>query len=1108
MQRLTATLSMVIMLTIGGFVLWTTTADAGRIEPHLEQALSQTAPDQTIPVMIRPVGTTVGSALKKELAHAYAKRSDRHRAAVTTLKSTATTTQRGILSALESAAYQGRVNDVRSFWIDNVITAQMTPTAIAEMANRADVDEIVQLPNVEFFHNMATGSETSATPADATVFDATPGLRAIKADSVWAMGYTGKGRLVATIDTGVDGEHNFLKDKWRGNNGYSLKESWFDPLGNETVPKYFPGDGDAHGTNVMGIIVAVQDSALRNDPDLDTVGVAPDAQWISAAVIDILGANIIEAMQWCADPDGDPNTEYDVPDVVNNSWGAQNAINGCSDVFWNAIDNVEASGAVMLFAAGNEGPGAKSIRNPANRATTDLNAFSVGMIDANNENFPIHPLSSLGPSDCDGVSIKPEVVAPGVAIQTTTPRGFMDQGVLGTSFAVPHVAGGILLMRECNPNLTVDQIKTILLNTARDLGAPGPDNTYGNGLIDLAAAIRAIPPNDQPALYIKKDYYTRPSPGGTTEMVIVLRSAGTTVDNVSVTVTSLDPRLSVVNGLASFGDFAAEGDTAGNFTAAFELAVDESAVQGERLAMRFQFSGSGGYSRTVNGAVQVGPTRDVDMYTHTAGNFTMSVTPYGIFGCHPLSESPRYGGLGYTYGNDATQSMFEGAFLVGTGPDQVSDDARDEDSFPDADFQTDPGGFLDVTEGGPIFAEETRAGFSDANAEHPIGVFIVQRTLVSDDPDEDDYLTIEYTIHNRSGAPLTNLHAGLYFDWDFPWGGGGSDFGGFDATEGVGWMVDEDGTRFRGVTVLTPPGTTSYHYFLNDPEVYSTDGNPENGWDGFTNAEKWAAMSGGFTQTVPTVAQDGSHLIATGPFDLAIGDSVTVAFAVIGALSEEDLIVSAQRARSGYSAGIVNVLPTNATFDAKVNGDNPDDKSVTIVNGTVAPIDYTASNNASWLTVSPPSGSILNGGVATLNLSASITGLEIGQYKDTITIVTSDEETADVMVGVTLNVNAESINPIDPNPFNPNDGPVTLRALFDTGVTPTGGRAAIYDITGEKVRDLKDNEISLGQNIAELTWDGRNDDKIVANGVYFGHVHIDVNNGKAFDKTYTIVLKK
>lgn len=1068
-------------------------AAAGRLGHDLENTILKAGPDDFIPVMIRIGGGVPGETLKRQIANVRS-RAERHRAAVESMQLTARMTHGPVLNELNGPAFTGRVRDVRDFWIDNIVTAQMTPSAAAEIASRVDVEEVLYLPPVEFYKSLAQPDLVS--PAEAQAGSASPGCKAIKADSAWRMGYTGKGRLVASLDTGVDGDQIFLKDKWRGNNGYSARESWFDPLDADSTPHTIPGSGDsdAHGTWTMGLMVAIQDQAVPGDASLDTVGVAFDAQWISAAVIDVLGANIIEALQWMADPDGDPNTELDVPDVVNNSWGSTNDVSGCSDVFWHAIDNVEAAGAAMVFVAGNEGNfGAMTIRNPANRVTTETNSFSVGMIDPHTGGYPIHYLSSRGPSDCDNATIKPEVVAPGVTIQSTHPGNLMVQNVLGTSFAAPHVAGAMALLREYNPNATVDEIKLALLNSAVDLGNVGPDNTYGSGLIDIPAAMKLLPANDQPSLYIKRDYYTRPAPGGSADMVIVLRSSGPAVSNVSVTLTSEDSRLTVTTGTASFGDFAAEGDTAGNFDSPFVLQVSSAALEGERLPVRFDITGSGSYTRTVYGAIQVGPAKSNELFTHDAGNFIMTVSNQATFGLSPDGLAPRHGGEGYIYGDDSEESLFEGAFLVGIDDVHVSDAARDRFTFPDVDFQVDRGGWIDFQEPGAEYAEETHAAFSDAAAENPIGLFVEQRTLASSDPANDDYLIAEYTIHNQSGAALDGLYAGMYFDWDFPWLSGARDNGGFDASEAVGWMRHRDQEKYRGLAVLTPPGMTSYQYFVNDPDIY----------DGFADEEKWLALSGGIVNTTPSITGDGSHLIATGPFTLASGEAVTVAFAIIGADSESDLFASTRSARNQYATGSITVVPSSLTFGGVVGGDDPADQSVTLTNNTALDADFTVTNTAlmSWMSVVPTSGNVSSGGTVSLDVMAHVGELEEGSYPDSIVIEFGGDESKTFRVNTVLNVDVASRLKVDPNPFNPSAGPVTLFVPLDEA-----GRveATVYDLTGEKVTDLPDFDLPAGSGT--ITWNGRNDDgDVVADGVYFCRV-LGVN--VYFARTYTIVLKK
>jgi serine protease len=67
----------------------------------------------------------------------------------------------------------------------------------------------------------------------------------------------------------------------------------------------------------------------------------------------------------------------------------------------------------------------------------------------------------------------------------------------GTSMATPHVSGAAaLLIANGNADAdedgitTPDEVRTVLQETAEDLGSPGRDNTYGWGLIDANAALQ------------------------------------------------------------------------------------------------------------------------------------------------------------------------------------------------------------------------------------------------------------------------------------------------------------------------------------------------------------------------------------------------------------------------------------------------------------------------------------------------------------------------------------------------------------------------------------------------------------------------------------------
>ncbi|HZH58577.1 MAG TPA: S8 family serine peptidase [Metabacillus sp.] len=90
-------------------------------------------------------------------------------------------------------------------------------------------------------------------------------------------------------------------------------------------------------------------------------------------------------------------------------------------------------------------------------------------------------------------AIKPDIVAPGVAIDSTIPDGYLS--LHGTSMAAPHVAGACALIKQAHPNWSPEQIKASLMNTAiklqDDKGRKLAPNEQGAGRINVKQAIEA-----------------------------------------------------------------------------------------------------------------------------------------------------------------------------------------------------------------------------------------------------------------------------------------------------------------------------------------------------------------------------------------------------------------------------------------------------------------------------------------------------------------------------------------------------------------------------------------------------------------------------------------
>ncbi len=327
--------------------------------------------------------------------------------------------------------------------------------------------ELAELPGVEVVRWDATiqGPGPSSAPTGVTDWN----LPATGVQGLWDLGHAGQGVVVASLDTGVDASHPALGPRWRGGSN-----SWFDPNGQHATP----ADVNGHGTQVMGLMVGGDTFGYQ-------VGMAPDAQWIAAKIFNDAFppvaslSGIHEAYQWVLDPDDNPATD-DAPDIVNNSWNLTGTINQCNQEFSTDLALLAASDIAVVFAGGNYGPGADTSVSPAN----DPSVLAVGSVDIN---LDVDFQSSRGAGACDG-GIFPHLMAPGEQVMTADRVPTYLNWVSGTSFAAPHVSGGMAVLKGAFPEATATQLKSALTETALDLGVGGPDHDYGNGLIDLAAA--------------------------------------------------------------------------------------------------------------------------------------------------------------------------------------------------------------------------------------------------------------------------------------------------------------------------------------------------------------------------------------------------------------------------------------------------------------------------------------------------------------------------------------------------------------------------------------------------------------------------------------------
>ncbi len=284
------------------------------------------------------------------------------------------------------------------------------------------------------------------------------GLDLVKAPEVWNQGFQGDGIVVAVIDSGVDYTHPELtgqmwinSDEIPNNNidddgnGYVDDVQGWDFVDNDKDPI----DEEGHGTHIAGTIAAKRDG-------IGTTGIAPNAKIMSLRVLNDEGvgqvSDGIEAIRYAVDNGAD---------VINLSSGDRNVVIG----ELGAIRYAAERGVVFVSAAGNDG--LSSPDYPARLANQQ--GIAVGSVERNGKFSSFsneagnQPLNYVVAPGGDGIREDAgDIYAP----VPPSIKGNLYSFFAGTSMASPHVAGVVALIKQANPNLSVEAIENIIIETA------------------------------------------------------------------------------------------------------------------------------------------------------------------------------------------------------------------------------------------------------------------------------------------------------------------------------------------------------------------------------------------------------------------------------------------------------------------------------------------------------------------------------------------------------------------------------------------------------------------------------------------------------------------
>ena len=295
----------------------------------------------------------------------------------------------------------------------------------------------------------------------------------------------------------------------------------------------------------------------------------------------------------------------------------------------------------------------------------------------------------------------------------------------------------------------------------------------------------------------------------------------------------------------------------------------------------------------------------VNDVTHDTGVIQVSLTDEGNIGWNGFSDASE--GQGFRY--FGVNWLFEGGLLVGLDGDVLSS-VRNEEVLTQADhFERIPlskFGVLEgveTTENGLVILQERGTGEQG-------GLRIHQESYADTENENNNFIILRYVLSQTDPTvmPVNNVYIGIFADWDLTRGG---DYARFDEQQRMGIVQssEENPILLFGTKLLTQSSGISYRSIANQ-EIFDS----RSGGNGFTDAEKWTFLSSG-VQTRSVDDDDVSTLIAAGPYRLAPGSSIDVAFALLAATSVDNMDRFADNAQKLWDQTLSGLSPNPVSVE-------------------------------------------------------------------------------------------------------------------------------------------------------------------------------------------------
>jgi PKD repeat protein len=602
--------------------------------------------------------------------------------------------------------------------------------------------------------------------------------------------------------------------------------------------------------------------------------------------------------------------------IVNASWGSTFANPVSEEAIRYATVN---EGMLIIAAAGNSGINEKYY--PASYE----NVFSVGATGASDLKWSS---STFSPAV--------DIVAPGELVRSCWPFNGYDISS-GTSFSAPLVAGAAALVKSHFPNYNSEQIAERIRVTADTsiyslAGNANWVGMMGSGRLNM---LRALTDPEKPSVHftqVQTSDLTGDSilqPGETIQITGIYKNFLAPTQNLNAVISCSSPYVTLLSSSNNLGIISTLSSIS-NAAQPFSIQVNNDVPYNHDILIRIDYSDVG-YAAFEYIELRLNP----DYLNIDINRLHTTITSRGSIG---YNNNYATNGLGITFENN-NSLIYASGFMLGSSALKTADNVYAA-SIPgyDNDFIREQGAQYTVNNANEQHIQSQF--YTDSASNNRIQVIQTSSALAASS--DDAAVVIRYVIKNTGATAVNGLSGGVFTDWDIQ--NASSNGAAWDTNRKLSYAFAPGGI-YAGIKLLEGPAAHSYCFNSNGAS------GSINLIDGFSNAEKFATLSGSQTRNNAAIG-DVANLIGTGAFNLAAGDSITLSFVILAANDLAALQVAADRAQSLFNFNSLNAniviqdaSCSNIVGNVSISSSTANGASVSILNeqGTI----LSSSNNLS-----------------------------------------------------------------------------------------------------------------------------------------------------------------